>query len=334
MNRREFCIGSCMGASALAFPVLTLAAQTKIGTPLRLRFAVSTPGGAWYAYGASIRTALLKGLPQGSTVDILNTPFAIANTRILAAHKAELGLSFPAVVKWAVDGIGPFKEKLTGLAGVAGGLDQYYDRITVNLDSKLASIAEIKEKKLPIAIGTGPMGSLNEYICRLILESHGITYGDIEKWGGKVTATTFSTLRTLFQDGRVSAIIGITTDGHPNTAQLSTSPGQRFIDLDDVSVKYLEKYGFTPVDMPKNTFDRQDKPVKCVGFTTSIYTTLDVPKESVYQITKSIMMDMEGLKGTFASMRNWTLAGSSAPQNLIVPLHPGAAQYFAEVAHS
>src|SRR5690606_32158806 len=130
---------------------------------------------------------------------------------------------------------------IDNVLGLVGGLDQYYQRITVQKDSPITSVAEIKEKKLAVRIGTGPQGSLNEYISKLILEANGLTYEDIESFGGSVSKSSLSILQDQFGDKQIDMIIGITTDGHPNTAQLSIAPGQRFLSLGDEAVEFLEK---------------------------------------------------------------------------------------------
>src|SRR5690606_12062610 len=125
-------------------------------------------------------------------------------------------------------------------------------------DSPIRSVAEIKEKRIPVRLGTGPQGSLNEYMARLILAANDITYEDIESYGGSVTKASLAVLRDQFGDKQLDMIIGITTDGHPNTAQLSIAPGQRFLDVSDKAVKYLARYGFAPATMPAGMFEGQN----------------------------------------------------------------------------
>lgn len=321
-----------LAAAALTVPGLLLASQSAraagLRHPVHLRFAAAHPASTWYAYAGSIRNAMLAELPKGSTIDIMNTPMSIANTKLLSLRRADVGLSFPPVVTWAAKGIGPFKHKITDIRGLVGGLDRYYQRITLQKDSKINSLAEIKAKHLAVRIATGPEGSLNEYICKLILNSYGITFADIRKWGGSVTKASLQLMKSLFQDRRVDMIIGLTTAGHPNTAQLAVAPGEKFLGLSRRSVRYLEHYGFVPATMPANLFEGQTKPIRGVGMTTSIYVRKEMPNAEAYVLAEAVMKARKTIKASFKSMASWTAARSAKEGNLGVPLHPGAAMYF------
>jgi hypothetical protein len=313
------CLGLAFGGAA-----------AQAADPIKVRFAAAPTGSTWYAYAGALRSAMLEGLPPGSSVDILTTPMAIANTKLLGAQRAEIGLIFPPVAAWAAQGFGPFESKIDNVRGLIGGMDQYYQRITVQKDSPIRSIAEIKEKKIPVRLGTGPQGSLNEYIARLILAANDLTYEEIESYGGSVAKAGFEVLRDQFADKRLDMIIGITTAGHPNTAQLSIAPGQRFLGLSDKAIEYLVQHGFAPATMPPGMFEGQDEPVHGVGFTTSLYASTAVSEEDAHAITKAIMERRENIKRAFGSMEGWTAAGSLEPGNLAVPLHPGAEKYYKE----
>ncbi|MCU5784723.1 TRAP transporter solute receptor, TAXI family protein [Alcanivorax balearicus MACL04] len=312
--------------------LLSLTGPALATDPIKVKFAAGPTGTTWYAYAGALRTELLNALPQGSTVDIQGTPMAIANTKLLAAGRADIGLIFPPVAAWAGRGFGPFDREIDNIRGLVGGLDQYYQRVTVQTDSDIQSLADIKEKKLAVRIGTGPQGSLNEYIARLILAANDLSYEDIEAFGGSVTRSSLSILQDQFGDRKLDMIIGITTAGHPNTAQLSITPGQRFLSLSDKAVKYLRDYGFAAATMPAELFEGQNEPVKGVGFSTSLYARADLPDQEAYAITKAIMDQREAVKSAFGSMASWTLEGASANENLAAPLHPGARKYYDEAA--
>ncbi|TAM85539.1 MAG: TAXI family TRAP transporter solute-binding subunit [Candidimonas sp.] len=324
---------AAVGAAGMA-AAENSAATAPLTQPVKVNFAAATTGTAWFAYAGALRSAMLEGLPQGSTINVLSTPMAIANTKLLGANRADIAMSFPPVVVWARKGVGPFAQKIENIRGLVGGMDSYYQRITIQKKSKLTSMQEIKDKHLPVRIGTATPGSLNEYMAELILKAYGLSYADIEKYGGSVTRTSLASLRDLFQDDRIDMIIGITTAGHPNTAELATVPGQKFLGLDDHAVKYLEQYGFHPATMPANLFSGQTEPVKGVGFTTSLYSTTKMPPAEAYALTKAIMLNREKIKGSFKSMGDWTVQSSDDAVNLGAPLDPGAKMYFDQVAAS
>lgn len=317
-------------AAVAVIGAMSLSGGALAAEPVNVKFAAGPTGTTWYAYAGALRGEMLQRLPEGSTVDIQGTPMAIANTKLLGAKRADIGMIFPPVAAWAQQPFGPFDRKIENVRGLVGGLDQYYQRITVQTDSDIQSIAEIKEKKLRVRIGTGPQGSLNEYIAKLILEANGLSYEAIESFGGTIGRSNLSILQDQFGDKKLDMIIGITTAGHPNTAQLSITPGQRFLSLSEDAVTYLEKYGFVRATMPANMFEGQDQTVEGVGFSTSLYATETMSDDDAYAITKAVMEGREALQRSFGSMKGWTAEGSAQPANLAAPLHPGARKYYQE----
>jgi len=191
---RKHITGIAMVAT-LAAPGLSMAAD-----PAEIRFAAAPTGSTWYAYAGAFRAAALEALPAGSVIEIMNTPMATANTKLLHGERADMGMIFPPVASWATQAFGPFDAKVDNVRGLVGGVDEYFQRITVQKDFPLESLADIKAKKIAVRIGTGPQGSLNEYIARLILAANDLTYEDIEKLGGSVTMNGFGVLRNEFGD--------------------------------------------------------------------------------------------------------------------------------------
>lgn len=303
----------------------------KLDKPVHVRFATARPGITWYSYAGVMRPYMLKVLPSGSEVTIMNTALAIANAKLLMGNRADIGFSFPPVVAWAEKGFGPFSKPEHSLRAIAGSLDQYYQRITLQKNSPINSLAEIKAKHLAVRIGTNTPGSLNEYMTRLILKAYGLSYANIKSYGGSVTEAGLPVLSNLFQQGRIDMIIGVTTPGHPNTAMLATAPGEKFLGLNEHAIKFLEGYGFAPATMPTNTFEGQPKPIKGVGFRTAMYVNAAMPKNEAYLLTKAIMDSRSRLRKSFPRMSVWTAAASVAPHNLRAPLHPGAAEYYKEI---
>ena len=234
----------------------------KLDMPVHVRFATARPGITWYSYAGVLRPHMLKVLPAGSDVTIMNTALAIANAKLLITHRADIGFSYPPVVEWAEKGFGPFSAPAHDLRGLVGSLDQYYQRITLQKNSPINSLAEIKAKHLAVHIGTNTPGSLNEYMTQLILKAYGLTYDDIKQYGGSVTEAGLPVLSNLFGQGRIDMIIGITTAGHPNTAQLASAPGEKFLGLDEHAIHFLAGYGFAPATMPANLFPGQPQPIR------------------------------------------------------------------------
>jgi len=80
--------------------------------------------------------------------------------------------------------------------------------------------------------------------------------------------------------------------------------------------------------VPAGTYPGIDKDVETVGMSAVLFCRDDLSEEVVYNFTKSILENIEYLKGVYAALGELDM--TEAWQNLGAPLHPGAERYFRE----
>jgi TRAP transporter TAXI family solute receptor len=322
-------LGFVIGLAALVGAVAT--STGRAADPVQLTIASLSPGTAWYVYGATIGDLLRPALPAGSKVEVLPQSGGIGNAKLLAQGKANFAFSFSLTNRWAFAGRPPYDQKLEMLRGVAGGLDTYYLAVVVRSDSGIDSVADLKEKKGKLSLGTLAVGSAGEYGARNLFEVLGISYDDIRKAGGTVAHTNYPTMVTAMKDGRMNTLIAVITPGHPSITEMALDTALRFLPVPpDIAAKMQNELGYRPETMPANMFRGMDKDVSTVGFPTVFITRADVPDDLVYLVTKTIGENKAKLVAAHKGLSRFEPSEAWKPEVLALPLHPGAAKYYRE----
>ncbi len=112
---------------------------------------------------------------------------------------------------------------------LVGNLDTYWYLFSVRDNVPIHSFEELKAKKYPLRLALLPKGSSGEWATKTVLKAYGITYQDIESWGGKVTFVSFPTAVEMMKDGQADGFAHVSTPGHPSWTQLATLTSIRFL---------------------------------------------------------------------------------------------------------
>ncbi len=315
-----------LGLGLLLFPVRpsgALEAQN-------LRLATLELGSSWYIYGGLVSDLLRKELPKGTVIDVLPYAGGVGNMNLVSKGDAELGFGFPPTGKWAYNGTVVYDKKMTNLRGLIGGFDEYFLGIVATRKSKIASLEDIPNKKTPIHLVTVTKGSLGEVANQQVTEAIGAPYKTIESYGGKITHTSFGVISKMIVEGQADLFMQVVTAGHPAMTEIAVTADVVFLGLNDEVVKKLTPYGWVPAAIPANTFKGQTESVKTIGLTTTLITTDKLPVDAAYAITKAICENRETLSKGHAGLKSFNPQAGWKPENLGLPLHPGAEKYFKE----
>jgi TRAP transporter TAXI family solute receptor len=296
----------------------------------KLRIATLQMGSSWYVYGGVMGDLLRKELPSGSVIDILPYAGGVGNMNLVSKGDAELGMGFPVTGKWAMEGQMAYDKKMPNLRGLVGGFDEYFIGIVATKKSKITALEDIAKKKMPIHLVTVTKGSLGEFANRQIMEAVGAPYKTIESFGGKVTHTSFGVITKMLVDGQADIFMQVVTAGHPAMTEIAITADVVFLGLSDEVIKKLSAFGWGPATLPANTFKGQTAPVPTIGTTTSLIATDKLPNEVAYAVTKALCENRETLAKGHAGLKPFNPQVGWKPENLGLPLHPGAEKYFKE----
>ena len=297
---------------------------------VHLRIGTMDLGSAHYVYGAVFAKLWRGVLPKGSTIDVLPYAGGVGNALVMDKDDADLGMLFGAAAKWAVEGKVVFPKKIEILTGLVGGLDQYYVGIMATKRSGITSLAEVARKKLPVRVVTQPRGSASEASTRLVLEAYGMTYEDIQSWGGSVTPTATGVVKTMMVDGKADVWINMVVAGHPAISELAISTEIVFLPMDDALIKKLEPYGYQKAFLPAKAFKGQDQDVPLVGWPTILVARKNLNAEVAYVLTKAIVENKAALVKGHAAFKTFSPENAWKIQAYGLALHPGAEKYYRE----
>ncbi len=152
------------------------------------------------------------------------------------------------------------------------------------------TVQELIEKKLPIRVSVSPVGSVDEFSLRKILEIYGVSYRDIRGWGGRVFFAGYSNAASLLKE---------------------------------------EDYAYSRGVIPRSVYpDMMDQDVMTPVMGTVIICHKSVPEEVVYAITKALCENKDRLPEIHKSMK--VFDPETAWKGSAAPLHPGAERYYKE----
>lgn len=301
--------------------------------PLQLKFATLSQGTSWYQYGATMAEMLAKTLPPGTTIDVLPHSGGIGNAKLVVKGEAQLGLGFSATNRWAFEKKEPY-DKDPGterLRAIAGGLDIYWLGVLAAKKLPAASLADVKEKKLPVKLMTLQVGSNGEYGARQLLAAYGMKYDDIKTWGGKVTHTTYKIMVDAVRDGQADLVIAMMNPGHPSITEIATFGEVKFLPVADKVLDELVKLGYEKTAMPPNTFRGQEQAVPYGAITTVVIARDDLPADAAYTIAKTLADNKEALAQANAALKLFRPEDAWRPAKAgWIPLHPGAERFYKE----
>ena len=320
-----------LGLAALAAGLVTAAvSHAQAPAPVTLAFSTLGQGTAWYIYGATMADLLRKTLPPGSNVDV--KPFAggVGNAKLVSKNETPIGLSFTVTNRWAAEGKEAYDAKIDNIRALVGGLDTYYLVVVAAKKLNIASLKDVKDKKLPVKAASLQVGSLGEFAMRQLLREYGLGYADIKSYGGTTMNAGYNVLVDAFKDGRADLLVAVATPKHPSISEIATFSDVRFLPIEPEHAKGLAALGYKAATMPPDTFKNQTQPVPTVGFPTVLIANKDLPEPVAYTITKTIVESKDALVRGHAGLAEFDPKTAWEADEVGLPLHPGAARVFRE----
>jgi uncharacterized protein len=321
-----------MKLAAVVVLVLVVAVSGALAQapPVNLAFATLDTGSAWYVYGATMAELLRKALPAGSNIDVKPRAGGVGNPRLVAKNETPLGFGFTVTNRWAVEGREAYTEKHENLRALVGGLDTYYLVAVATKKLGIASVREIRDKKLGVKIYTQPVGSLGEFAGRQLLRALGIGYNEVKGWGGSTQHVGYNIIVDAFKDGRADILFAVITPKHPSVSEIVTSVDVKFLGLDAETARALLPLGYTAATMPPDTFKGQAEPVSTVGFPTVLITNKELAEPIAYAVTKTVVENKDALVRGHAGLAEFDPKTAWQPDKVGIPLHPGAERAYRE----
>lgn len=302
---------------------------------VHLSFASPGTGTGMYTITALMIPFIKESLPKGSVVDhTTNSPGGYGATILIEQGGANFTVGNGCSNKWSYeDGI-LGNPPVKNVYGVVGGIGN--DFINVMFTQEFVkktghtTMEDLIAAKYPVRIATKTAGAFGEVACSSLLETLGVTYKDVESWGGKVYQTDANSIATLLKDGKADITIDHYSSAASAPQELCLTTDMYAAQLSDTTLKALKAKGWEESNIEANSFKGQTKKVYSVGATFAVICSGEVPDYVVYYVTKGIIENATKLKPLNAALNTWVPEKSWEPIKLGVPIHPGAKKYYKE----
>ena len=329
-----------VAVTLMAVMLLTAAiAAAELTTPVSLTFAAQEVGTAAYNYAAALQTVMLKGLPEGSTINITTTsPGGVGAPIIMQNGACDIVVSNAGPATWSKEEGLLGNDPTPDIACIAGGLGR--DFVNIMFTKKfvdqtgISTIEELVAQKYPVKLVIKKNGTFGEMSAEKVLEALGVTLDDIVAWGGVVEKTSGDAIKSGLQDDIYDMTIDHIGAGQANTYELCMTHDMVDVQMSDETMAKLVEMGYSYIDVDPNTWNGQTETIHTVGSRQCILVSTNMDEELAYALTKAVCEGEAELGEAVAAMTDFDpqIAGT---KNLTgVDLHPGALRYYTEMGYS
>ncbi len=275
-------------------------------------------GGTYYSLGGIVAETINQKVP-GVRLAVLPSSGSGENVGLMETGLCQFGLMDSYAVM-AYEGKDLYYENpQTFLRGVMP-LYPEVARILVSKGSDIGSVRDLEGKKVVL----GRKGSGVLVTAQQILRSSGLG-------SDKVLPAYLGMGEGLLalKEGSVDAVIFVGPLGGGSAMEQEALKTSKVLGLDDdargallSSAPYWREFS-----IPAGTFPDQDEAIKTVGAWTVLYCREDMNEDLVYRVAKTIYKEAENLSPYIPG--SVTLSPGQV-QEMLVPIHPGAAKFFKE----
>ncbi len=275
-------------------------------------------GGTYYSLGGIVAETVNQKIP-GVRLAVLPSSGSGENVDLMEKGLCQFALMDSFAVM-AYEGKDLYYEKpQTYLRGVMP-LYPEVARILVPLKSDIQSVKDLGGKKVVV----GRKGSGVLVTAQQILASSGLGTD-------KVVPAYLGMGEGLLalKEGSVDAVIFVGPLGGGSAMEQDALKDSRVLGVDDetrgallASAPYWREFS-----IPAGTFPNQDGAIKTVGAWTVLYCREDLNDDLVYRVAKTVYQEAGNLSPYIPG--SVTLSPGQV-QEMLIPIHPGAARFFKE----
>ena len=281
-------------------------------------------GGMNYPVGMAMAKIWNANIKDMKAVAIA-TAGAVQNIDMIRTEDIEVAVCRANEAYRAFNGIEKYEGKPhTWLRALTGGVMFDAKTVVALKDEGIKSISDFKGKRVAV----GPVGSGGELDAREILAAYGLTYKDITPEYVEASQAV-----DMMSDGLIQgAILGF-TPGASAISELMVTNKVVILPIEEDGYQALKKIN-PLIDkrvLKAGTYPNQDYDVETCGDPADlIITREDIPEDLVFQMTKSLYENLEGVRSVAAAVRGFGPDLVAEPDKMLIPYHPGALKYFKE----
>ena len=286
-------------------------------------------GGLWAIISEGVGETVRRSYP-GSRVT--TEPGKYGPHQVMVGRgDVQLALASDVLTLMAMRGDGPFrgraldKLRLVAVMNPTSALQFFVDAKT-----GVTSLEDIADRKVPLKITVNRQGTLIDLASEALLESYGVRYEDLGRWGGKVHKIPGPEAMDLWDAGQMNAIVEVSQFPTSRFYELGQKHDLRLLPLDAAHQETLNQaLGTTSLTIPAGTYPFQPEDCPTVTSQLVLITSADQPDELIAGVLRAMIDNMDYLRSVHANLRDLSPAAMSA--NTSIPMHPAAAAFFREL---
>lgn len=308
--------------------------------PVQLTFAAQEVGTGAYSVAAALQSVMIKGLPAGSTIDLMtNSPGGVgAPVLVNGGEECDVIVSNAGPTKWSY-GLDASEYDFGGcteIASLGGGFGHTFTIVLFTqkfVDATgYTSLEQVIADKYPIKMITKKNGSLGELTAERVIEACGITVEEFNSFASW-EKTGADAIKTGLQDDLYDCTIDHIDAGQANTTELCLTHDMYFVQLEDGTLANLGDMGYAAITMEAGTWNGQDTDIQTMGSQQNVLVSKDMPDDIAYALTKAICEGRDELSAAVASLSYFDPEVAGLTQFTGCPLHPGAIAYYEEMGY-
>jgi len=275
-----------------------------------------------YTWSAGMADVINRNV-DGVRVTAEETKGYVANIKLLQKGELEASMATTLSSFEAYAGTGNFAGSEKGQVLSWMGIAPTAMHIITLADSGINTLEDLKGKR----IGMGQPGGTSMLDANAFMQTLGFEadtdYEPFRVKLGKMVA--------MLTDGNIDAALWNGSFPLPPVKKLTAQREIRLVAIpDDIFEKHQAEYPpYYRIDIPGQSYAGVDDATPSFGLANGLVIMKSVPEDLVYEMTKTIFENLEGLKGVHPAFgrvsKDTILNGFGAP------LHPGALKYYREI---
>lgn len=292
----------------------------------------ASPGGLWSLLGTGL-DQVVKAEDETASVTYQTSSGGFANIVQIQQGKCDLGIIHVGEGVIAQNGDAPFQAPVDSFRAVAILYDwapmQWVASKAWVEETGVTSIADLKEKKPALDLVVNKKGILPSILAERSLELAGVTFADIESWGGSVQYQGSKAAAETMKDGKADIWVNAMFVGTGAIRDIASVLPTTLLSVpDEISAQMGEEYGSIPWTVKAGSYDWLDADTPTFGARAALVVSDKADPATVKALTKAILDHQDKIIGVHKAMAPFD--GKLMASLKAIPYHEGAIEAYKE----
>ncbi len=288
----------------------------------RINLPTAATTGTLYPLGAAMAAMWNERLPS-VRVTAQASGGGVDNLRFLRAGDAQVTMAVTSVAYQSYHGEGVFSGEANPDVRVLAGLYYNPNQVVALKNSGITALADIAGKRF----APGAPGSTTVEETQKHLALAGVAYPD----GFSAQYVGFNEAVDLMRNRQLDGawiMAGVPTAA---VTELISTASAQLVPMDDALIDAMRAQypWYVRYTIPAGSYPGQEIDIATTAIKMVLVANASLSEELAYDLVQTFWENIGGLQSSFASLRG--LTAQAATTDLAgIPLHPGAARYYAE----